>query len=179
MVLGQGRPAPPFRIGVTCQPEPRWGRDLAGFAVQERQREARWPHPAQSETDAIETLRTLVHDTLTPVAERHAAADLATAADVLADAIETLGSEMRIGIRELRDTLTTTIRRVRDGEVLEVTHDGVPVAILAPVPQDRIQQLVAGGYVAAATAPRQPVRRFPVTGKLSASEAIEEERSER
>ena len=35
----------------------------------------------------------------------------------------------RIGIRELRDTLTATIRRVRSGETLEVTHDGEPVAI--------------------------------------------------
>jgi antitoxin (DNA-binding transcriptional repressor) of toxin-antitoxin stability system len=41
----------------------------------------------------------------------------------------------RIGIRELRDTLTATIRRVRAGETFEVTHDGVPVALLAPVPR--------------------------------------------
>jgi antitoxin (DNA-binding transcriptional repressor) of toxin-antitoxin stability system len=85
----------------------------------------------------------------------------------------------RIGIRELRDTLTTTIRRVRNGEVLEVTHDGVPVAILGPVPDDRIQQLVAGGEVTPAATLRQPLRRFPVIGRLSASAAIDEERSER
>jgi prevent-host-death family protein len=42
----------------------------------------------------------------------------------------------RIGIRELRDTLTATIRRVRNGETLEITHDGEPVAILAPVRGD-------------------------------------------
>ncbi len=85
----------------------------------------------------------------------------------------------RIGIRELRDTLTTTIRRVRNGEVLEVTHDGVPVAILGPVPADRIRQLVAGGEVTPAATSRQPLRRYPVTGALSAGEAIEEDRAER
>ena len=85
----------------------------------------------------------------------------------------------RIGIRELRDTLTATIRRVRNGETLEVTHDGEPVAILAPVPGDRIQQLIAGGDVTAPVPLQAPLRRFPVTGKLSASEAIEEDRAER
>jgi prevent-host-death family protein len=85
----------------------------------------------------------------------------------------------RIGIRELRDTLTATIRRVRNGETLEVTHDGVPVAVLAPIRRERIQQLVAGGDVTAPIPVKEPLRRFPVTGELSASEAIEEDRAER
>ena len=85
----------------------------------------------------------------------------------------------RIGIRELRDTLTTTIRRVRNGETLEVTHDGVPVAVLAPLPSNRIEQLVAGGDVTAPTPLSQPLRRFPVTGESTAGEAIEDDRAER
>jgi prevent-host-death family protein len=85
----------------------------------------------------------------------------------------------RIGIRELRDTLTATIRRVRNGETLEVTHDGVPVAVLAPVRSDRIQRLVAGGDVTPPTPLKEPLRRFPVTGDLTASGAIEEDRAER
>ncbi len=85
----------------------------------------------------------------------------------------------RIGIRELRDTLTATIRRVRNGETLEVTHDGVPVAILAPVRGDRVEQLLAGGGVTAPTPLAEPLRRFPVTGELTATEAIEEDRAER
>ncbi len=85
----------------------------------------------------------------------------------------------RIGIRELRDTLAASIRRVRNGETLEVTHDGVPVAILAPVPQDRFLRLVAGGDVTPPAMPRQPLRRYPVTGELSAGQAIEEDRAER
>lgn len=85
----------------------------------------------------------------------------------------------RIGIRELRDTLTATIRRVRQGETLEITHDGVPVAILAPLPADRIQQMVAGGEATLPTELGEPLRRFPVTGTLTAGEAIEEDRAER
>jgi antitoxin (DNA-binding transcriptional repressor) of toxin-antitoxin stability system len=85
----------------------------------------------------------------------------------------------RIGIRELRDTLTATIRRVRNGETLEVTHDGVPVAILAPVRKDRTERLVAGGDVTPPTPLGEPLRRFPVTGELTAAEAIEDDRAER
>lgn len=85
----------------------------------------------------------------------------------------------RIGIRELRDTLTATIRRVRNGETLEVTHDGVPVAVLAPVRGDRVERLIAGGDVTAPTPLAKPLRRFPVTGELTATEAIEDDRAER
>jgi prevent-host-death family protein len=50
---------------------------------------------------------------------------------------------VRIGIRELRDNLTSTIRRVRAGEAFEVTHDGEPVAILSPVKRSRLDELIA------------------------------------
>jgi antitoxin (DNA-binding transcriptional repressor) of toxin-antitoxin stability system len=85
----------------------------------------------------------------------------------------------RIGIRELRDTLTATIRRVRQGETLEITHDGVPVAILSPMPADRLQRLVAAGDAIPPTELVEPLRRHPVTGPVTASEAIEEDRAER
>jgi prevent-host-death family protein len=85
----------------------------------------------------------------------------------------------KMGIRELRDTLTTTIRRVQRGETIEVTHHGAPVAVLAPVPADRISRLLASGDVS----PGQPLgrrpHRYPVTGELSATEALAEDRAER
>jgi antitoxin (DNA-binding transcriptional repressor) of toxin-antitoxin stability system len=85
----------------------------------------------------------------------------------------------RIGIRELRDTLTATIRRVRRGETLEVTHDGIPVAILAPLPADRMQRLAAAGEVIPPSDSVRRLRRYPVTGTISASHAVEEDRAER
>jgi prevent-host-death family protein len=85
----------------------------------------------------------------------------------------------KMGIRELRDTLTTTIRRVQRGETIEVTHHGAPVAVLAPVPADRIARLLASGDVSAAQPLARRPRRYPVTGELSATEALAEDRAER
>ncbi len=84
-----------------------------------------------------------------------------------------------MGIRELRDSLTATIRRVRMGETIEVTHHGAPVALLAPVPADRIDRLVAAGEVTPGGRLAWPPTRFPVTGELTASQAIEDDRAER
>ena len=84
-----------------------------------------------------------------------------------------------MGIRQLRDTLTATIRRVQRGETIEVTHHGSPVAVLAPVPADRVERLVAGGDVARGEPLEGALRRYPVTGELSASQAIEDDRAER
>ncbi len=84
----------------------------------------------------------------------------------------------RMGVKQLRDTLTATIRRVRAGETIEVTHQDVVVAVLSPVDNDRISRLVASGEVALPTEPMGPFRLHPVTGPMSASEAIEEDRAE-
>lgn len=85
----------------------------------------------------------------------------------------------RMGIRQLRDTLTAAIRRVQRGETIEVTHHGAPVAVLAPLPADRIDRLVAGGEVTPGQPLERALRRYPVTGELSASQAIEDDRAER
>jgi antitoxin (DNA-binding transcriptional repressor) of toxin-antitoxin stability system len=85
----------------------------------------------------------------------------------------------RIGIRELRDTLTATIRRVRAGETFEITHDGVPVALLAPLPRDRVARLIAAGDVQPPRHDRRPGRRYPTVTGVSASEALEEDRAGR
>ncbi len=85
----------------------------------------------------------------------------------------------RMGIKELRDSLTASIRRVRAGETIEVTHHGVPVAVLAPVPGDRIGRLVAAGDVTPGRPLDGPLRRHPVVGTQTASAAIEADRGER
>jgi prevent-host-death family protein len=85
----------------------------------------------------------------------------------------------RMGIRQLRDSLTATLRRVRMGETIEVTHHGAPVAVLSPVPADRIDRLVVAGDVSRGEPLARPLRRFPVTGEMSASQAVEDDRAER
>jgi len=67
---------------------------------------------------------------------------------------------------------------VPPGEVIEVTHDGTPVAMLAPIPSDRITRLLIAG----ATAPRpltSPIRRFPSTSGLTSAEVLEALRADR
>lgn len=85
----------------------------------------------------------------------------------------------RIGIRELRDTLTQTLRRVRNGESIEVTHDGKPFATIVPHQEDRIAQLIAEGKVWPALKPLRPLPEpVPVTGPMTASEALEDDRGD-
>jgi prevent-host-death family protein len=87
----------------------------------------------------------------------------------------------QMGIRELRDNLTTTIRRVRAGETIEITNNGEPVAVLSPAPTSRIAQLVARGE---ATLPERPARwrdLRPIrgtTGEKTASEWLQWDRGE-
>jgi prevent-host-death family protein len=85
----------------------------------------------------------------------------------------------QMGIRELRDSLTGTIRRVQRGETIEVTNHGAPVAVLAPVPADHLDRLLAAGEVTRGRPLDGGLHRYPVTGEVSASEAIEEDRAER
>jgi prevent-host-death family protein len=55
--------------------------------------------------------------------------------------------ELRVGVRELRQNLSVYLARVKDGESLEVTEHGRPVALLVPLPpaEDQIARLVAEG----------------------------------
>lgn len=85
----------------------------------------------------------------------------------------------RMGIRELRDTLTQAIRLVRAGETIEVTHDGEPVALITPVPMDGIDRLVASGEATRGVRGPLPRGRHPVTGRRTAAEALADDRADR
>src|ERR1700683_1267351 len=50
-----------------------------------------------------------------------------------------------VGIRELRQRASELLRRVEDGESIEITDRGRPVAVLAPLPADPIERLIAAG----------------------------------
>jgi prevent-host-death family protein len=84
-----------------------------------------------------------------------------------------------MGIRELRDNLTAAVRRVRAGEVVEVTHDGEPVAVLTAVPRRRVDRLLVLGDSTAPIPLERPLARFPIVTGRSASEALEDDRTER
>ena len=90
----------------------------------------------------------------------------------------------RVGIRELRQNLSVYVRRVKDGETLEVTEHGRPVAVLAPVPKspDPIARLETQGRIV-----RRATRRIsdlprplePLPGARPLSEILEELREDR
>jgi len=53
-----------------------------------------------------------------------------------------------VGIRELRQRASELLRRVEAGETIEVTDRGRPVAVLAPIPDQRpIERLKAAGEI--------------------------------
>lgn len=58
-----------------------------------------------------------------------------------------------VGVRELRQNLSVYLRRVKQGERLEVTERGQPVAILAPLPKtgSTLDRLIAEGLATPAT----------------------------
>jgi prevent-host-death family protein len=54
----------------------------------------------------------------------------------------------RVGVRELRQNLSVYLRRVKEGESLDVTEHGRPVArLVPPAPPDLLDQMVADGRI--------------------------------
>ena len=51
----------------------------------------------------------------------------------------------RVGIRELRQQASAVLRRVVDGEVIEVTEHGHPIARIVPLRPGLLDQLVLEG----------------------------------
>lgn len=89
---------------------------------------------------------------------------------------------VRVGVRELRQNLSVYLRRVKAGETLEVTEQGIPVGRLTPLPArrlSRLEELVEGGDARPATArladlpmPTKPAGR-PLSGVLAELRAEE------
>jgi prevent-host-death family protein len=67
---------------------------------------------------------------------------------------ETDRQPARVGVRELRQNLSVYLRRVKEGETLEVTERGEPVAEISPTrrkPLSIIDQMIAEGRITPAT----------------------------
>jgi prevent-host-death family protein len=82
-----------------------------------------------------------------------------------------------IGIRELRQQASRYLRDVQQGETIEVTDRGQPVARLVPVPQDRgLEDLAVSGRLALARGDALDLGRplAPVAGAALPSETLAE-----
>jgi prevent-host-death family protein len=88
----------------------------------------------------------------------------------------------KVGVRELRQNASALLRRVQEGEILEVTDRGRPVARLVPIRVlSPFEQMVAEGRVRRATTTLEDsMRRFPSVklppGSKTASEILAEMR---
>jgi prevent-host-death family protein len=52
----------------------------------------------------------------------------------------------QIGVRELRQNASVYLERVKDGESIEITQRGVPIAVLSPAPGlSALDRLIAEG----------------------------------
>ena len=71
----------------------------------------------------------------------------------------------QVGVRELRQNLSVYLDRVKEGETLEVTEHGRPVAQLAPLavqPMSTVDRLIAEGTLVLGT---QNLGRSRTTGR--------------
>jgi len=77
----------------------------------------------------------------------------------------------QVGVRELRDRLSTWLEAVASGREITVTDRGKPVARIVPVTgRSKLDRLIAEGLVDPASRPPEPanVRRpIPVQGSVS------------
>ena len=90
----------------------------------------------------------------------------------------------RVGVRELRQNLSVYLERVKQGETLEVTEHGQPVAQLGPRPAKPvsiIDQMIAEGRITPATVDHrtlQPPPAIPDPSGRTLSEILQEMRDE-
>lgn len=90
----------------------------------------------------------------------------------------------RVGVRELRQNLSIYLDRVKQGETLEVTEHGRPVAQLGPRPAKPlsiIDQMIADGRITPATFDHRkipPPPSIPDPSGKTLSEILQEMRDE-
>lgn len=87
-----------------------------------------------------------------------------------------------VGVRELRQRASELLRRVEQGETIEITDRGRPVAVLAPLPASGgvLEHLIATGEVAAAqreAAALPPPLKLP-PGAVTPSERLRQLRDD-
>jgi antitoxin (DNA-binding transcriptional repressor) of toxin-antitoxin stability system len=67
-----------------------------------------------------------------------------------------------VGVRELRQNLSVHLDRVKKGETLQVTEFGRVVALLAPLPAERLSPLERMVREGRATAPTRSLKGLPL-----------------
>lgn len=87
----------------------------------------------------------------------------------------------RVGVRELRQNLSIYLDRVKQGETLEVTEHGQPIAQLAPRPPkpiSTIDRMIAEGRITPAKRSHKDLPPPPTIPGRPPSEILQEMRDE-
>lgn len=81
-----------------------------------------------------------------------------------------------VGVRELRDSLSRHLAKVREGHTITVTDHGRPVARIVPVGvPTKLEQLIMSGSVTPAPR-RKRVRPAPVKAQGRVGDLVEQQR---
>ena len=91
--------------------------------------------------------------------------------------MDVASSPPRVGIRELKDNLSSYVARAKEGEEVLITDRGRPVARLVAVdgPTDRLAELIEQGLVRPAKT-RVRSRPRPIKAKGTVSDLVAEQR---
>jgi prevent-host-death family protein len=84
----------------------------------------------------------------------------------------------RIGVRELRQHASRYLERVANGETLEVTDRGRPVARLVPITSDAWADMIASGRVTPAEDDTDVADEAPEDYEVDASAVLAEMRAD-
>jgi prevent-host-death family protein len=84
----------------------------------------------------------------------------------------------RIGVRELRQHASRYLERVANGETLEVTDRGRPVARLVPITSDAWADMIASGRVTPAEDDTDVADEAPEDYEVDASSVLAEMRAD-
>jgi prevent-host-death family protein len=95
--------------------------------------------------------------------------------------VATSARESTVGVRELKNQLSSFLDRVKAGEEITVTEHGRPIARLSAVgvDVDRMAELIASGIVQPATNSKRqlPTKRVKLTdGSSSLADIVAEQR---
>ena len=86
---------------------------------------------------------------------------------------------MEVGVRDLKARLSEYLERVENGEIINVTSRGRPIAQLVPIPgRGNIERGLAEGWISRLEdrPPEPVVRQRPVPGTRTTTELIREDR---
>jgi prevent-host-death family protein len=92
-----------------------------------------------------------------------------------------MGAIDRVGVRELRQNLSVYLARIAQGETLEVTDRGQPVAILAPLPKPSsvLERLKREGRLIPGRGDLLALKRPRMARSRQGSDALEAQRADR